>query len=72
MLKLIHALVDHIDIKSAYLTSHDLPSGRMAIENRNTLKARMGTVWQLLADRWNDPNFLPISGIFPDLHNDFS
>lgn len=72
MLRLIHALVDHDDIKSAYLTRHDLPSGRMAIENRNTVEARMGTVWQMMADRWNDPNFLPVTGIFPELHSDFS
>ena len=72
MLRLIHALVDHDEIKSAYLTRHDLPSGRMAIENRNTVEARMGTVWQMMADRWNDPNFLPVTGIFPELHSDFS
>jgi hypothetical protein len=72
MLRLIHALVNHDDIKSAYLTRHDLPSGRMAIENRNTVEAHMGTVWQMMADRWNDPNFLPVTGIFPELHSDFS
>ena len=72
MLRLIHALVDHDDVKSAYLTRHDLPSGRMASENRNTVEARTGTVWQMLADRWNDPNFLPVTGIFPELHSDFS
>ena len=72
MLRLIHVLLGHDNIKSAYLTHHDLPSGRMAIGNRNTIKVRTGTVWQMLANKWNDPNFLPVTGIFLDLHPDFS
>ena len=51
MSRLIYALVDHDNIKSAYLTHHDLPSGCMAVENRNTIEARMGTVWQMLNRR---------------------
>ena len=39
MLRLIHALVDHDDIKSAYLTRHDLPSGHMALKT-GTLSKR--------------------------------
>ena len=54
MLRLIHALVDHDDVKSAYLTRHDLPSGRMAIENRNTVEAHTGTVWQMLVPLCKD------------------
>jgi hypothetical protein len=57
MLRLIHALIDHDEIKSAFLMRHNLPGGHMTIENRNTEEARLGTVWQMLADKWNDPIF---------------
>ena len=35
-LRLTHALVDHDNIKAAYIQHGDLPSGRMAAENQNT------------------------------------
>ena len=72
MLRLIHALIDHDNVKRAYLTRHDLPSGRMAIENRNTAEARASTVWQLMADKWNDPLFLPTTAVRADTHSDFA
>lgn len=72
MLRLIHALVDHDEIKSAFLMHHKLPGGHMAIEIRNTEEAHLGTVWQILADKWNDPNFLPVKGVLPDLSPDFA
>jgi hypothetical protein len=36
MLCMMHALVDHDEIKRAYLTHHDLPAGRIGIENCHT------------------------------------
>ena len=71
MLRLIHALIDHDNIKRAFLGLHDLPGGRMGVENRNTEEARMNSVWQMLSDKWNDPNFLPVTAVLPDLHSDF-
>ena len=68
VLCLIHALVDRDEIKRAFLTCHDLTGGRMEIENSNTAETRGASVWQLLANKWNDPLFLPISASFPDLH----
>jgi hypothetical protein len=61
-------------IKSAFLMRHNLLGGCMAIENRNTIKAHLTTVWQwqMLADKWNGPNFLPVTGVIPDLHFDFA
>ncbi len=49
--KFIHALIDHDNIKRAYLTHHDLPGDRMTIENRNTAEAWASTVWQLMSDK---------------------
>ncbi len=56
-LHLIHAVIDDNDIKAAYLSWLNLPSGRMAIEQRNTPAALALNVWQMVADKWNDPLF---------------
>ncbi|KAL3788385.1 hypothetical protein HJC23_009191 [Cyclotella cryptica] len=72
MLRLIHVLIDHDEIKRAFHNRHDLPSGRMALENRNTVEARTASVWQMMADKWNDPLFLPVTAALPNLHSDFS
>ena len=72
ILRLIHALIDHDEIKRAFLTRHDLTGGRMAVENRNAAETRASSVWQLLANKWNDPLFLPVTVALPDVHSDFS
>ena len=51
ILHLIHALVDHDEIKRSFLTCHDLTRGCISIENRNTEDARASSVWQLIADK---------------------
>jgi hypothetical protein len=71
MLRLIHALIDHDEIKRAFHTRHNLPGGRMEVENRNTEELRMSSVWQLMADKWNDPLFLPVTAALPDVHSEF-
>ena len=49
ILQLIHALVDIIEIKHAYLERFDNPSDRMVIENRNTPKTRAACCWAMMA-----------------------
>jgi hypothetical protein len=39
MLRMMHELVDHDEIKRAYLTRHDLSFGQIGIENPNTAAA---------------------------------
>ena len=72
MLWLIHALVDHDDIQKAFHTHHNAPGGHMAVKNRNTAETRAASVWQLIADKWNDQLFLPIMAVLPNVHLDFS
>ena len=43
-LRLIHAIIDDNDIKTAYLRRLHIPGGRMAVENRNTEAARRSNV----------------------------
>lgn len=56
-IRLIHCLIDHEDVREAFVTRHDLAPGRMGIENRNSISKRSKTVWELMAEKWNDPSF---------------
>ena len=40
-------------------------------ENRITEELRRSSVWQLMADKWTDPMFLPITAALPDVHSEF-
>jgi len=71
-LRLIHAMVDHDNIKHAYITCGHLPSGRMTVENRNTQATKDKSVWKLLADKWNDPLYFPVTSVKENTHSDFS
>ena len=69
-MRLIHALVDHDDLKAKFLNRLNLPAGRSSVENREQLRAT--NVWQLLAEKWNDKNFSPETVAIPALHTDFT
>lgn len=70
-LRIIHCLVDDDDVKRAYLHRNDIPQGRLHIDNRNSVDKRNKTVWELMADKFNDPSFNPVSEQLPHLHSDF-
>ena len=69
-MRLIHALVDHDELKAKFLNRLNLPAGRSSVENREQLKAT--NIWQLLADKWNDKNFEPETESMPAVHSDFA
>jgi hypothetical protein len=71
MLCMMHTLVDHSEIKRAYLTRHDLPSEQIGIENRNTAAVVAQNVWQLIADKWNDVLFTPSTNLGWEIHLEF-
>lgn len=68
-LRLIHALIDHDDIKELFLHRNDLSGDRLEIENRNSTERRQATVWDKLAEKWNDPLYNPVSEEIPELHS---
>ncbi len=70
MLHMMHKLVDHNEIKRAYLTHHNLSSGQIGIENCNTPAAMAQNVWHLIADRWNNVLFMPSTNAM-DCHSNF-
>ena len=70
-LRLIHAIVDDNEIKTAYLHRLVIPNGRMAIKNRRTVEAIAGNVWTMVANKWNDPLFQPTTSV-KGTHSDFA
>jgi hypothetical protein len=40
----------------------------MAVENRNTEEVKAASVWQMMADKWNDKHFVPVTASQPDWH----
>jgi hypothetical protein len=68
---MIHTLIDHDEIKMAYLMHFDIPSECMTIEIQNTPEAKASTVWVMMTDQWNDPLFSPSTVLMGHLHSDF-
>ena len=69
-LRLIHCLVDDDSIKHAYLRRNDMNTSRLALDNRNS-DVREPTVYELIAEKWNNPLFEPLTEALSDLHPDF-
>jgi hypothetical protein len=69
-MRLIHALIDHDDLKSKFLNRLNLPAGRSTVENREQLRAT--DVWHKLAEKWNDPQFEPETVSLPSLHSELT
>jgi hypothetical protein len=70
-LRLIHAIIDDDNIKAAYIRRLQVPSGRMAVENRRTQAAIESNVWYMVAEKWNNKSFSPTTSV-KDTHSDFS
>lgn len=70
-LRLIHAVVDDNVIKAAYIRRLQVPSGRMAVENRRTPAAIASNVWHMVSDKWNDESFSPTTSV-KETHSDFA
>ena len=68
--RLIHTLIDFDDIKQQFLKRMNLPPGRSSVENREQLRA--SSVWQKMADKWNDKSFAPETVAMPDVYTEFS
>jgi len=69
-LRLIHCLVDFDSIKSAYLNSLNTLS-RAELDGRKNSETKRQCPWELMSEKWMDPNFKPTSRVYPHLHDDF-
>ena len=56
-LRLIHCLIDHDEVRTAYTKRTDLPSSRMHVENRKSVDKQPKNIWELLSAKWNDEDF---------------
>jgi len=72
MLCLIIALVDSDEMRCAYTCRNDVSNARIVMDNQKSTKTRVTTVWELLATKWNNPDFAPETEVVEDLHTDFS
>jgi hypothetical protein len=66
-MRLIHALVDHDEIKAKFLNRLDLPAGCSVVKNREQICST--NVWHLMANKWNDMYFLPETASLPEVHS---
>ncbi|KAL3786778.1 hypothetical protein ACHAW5_002979 [Stephanodiscus triporus] len=67
MLHLIMALVDSDVTRQAYITINDILN-----ECIKSTKKRAKTVWELVANKWNDIEFEPETEVFDKLHSEYS
>jgi hypothetical protein len=72
MLRLIMALVDSDEMRRAYMSRNNISNARIVMDNQKSTKKRATTVWELLATKWNSPDFAPETEVVEDLHTDFS
>ena len=71
-LRLIHCIIDDNDIKAAYLARNNCPRDRMVVENRNSPEARAANIWVMVANKWNDAEYMPVTSLKPETHSDFA
>jgi hypothetical protein len=68
---LIHCLVDIDNTKCLYLQHNKIETGRLHLDNRNSLDKRDATVWEKVSDTFNDPTFAPETEAVANFHTDY-
>jgi hypothetical protein len=63
MLRLIHCMIDFEYIRDRFVHRND-SMDRNTLENRNSTEKRDSTCWELMSDKWNDPEFNPHTIVF--------
>ena len=71
MLRVIEALVQNDEAKRCFLTCRDIDPGHHALDGQNSVDKCPVTVWEMLAEWWNGPDFNPVTEIVINLHSDF-
>jgi hypothetical protein len=67
ILRLIHTLDDTV-IRRAYMTRHNISNSRIVLDNAKSVEKREETVWQMMARKWNDEKFTPMTmALSPEL-----
>mmetsp|Transcript_13664 Transcript_13664/g.16599 ORF Transcript_13664/g.16599 Transcript_13664/m.16599 type:complete len:321 (+) Transcript_13664:1406-2368(+) len=71
VLRVVHALVDHDDAKLAFASSYDVED-RLSVDSRNSPGHIKKTVYDIVAGYYNNPDFNPMSTLYPHVHSDFA
>ena len=71
-LRLMHCLVDHDEMKDAFLHRHDLNGDRGTIDGRNSDECRKISVWEMIADKWNDKDYEPVTEVISEENGFFT
>ncbi len=64
---LTHCLVDFDEHKHKFLAHHDAMD-QSALDYRNSNKSRQLTMWDFVANKWNDVEFAPTTEALPEDH----
>jgi hypothetical protein len=71
ILRLIHTL-DKTEIRRAHMDGHNLSNERIVLGNAKSVEKREMTVWQKMANVWNDETFAPLTMVLlPQLTTHF-
>jgi hypothetical protein len=71
ILRLIHTL-DETEIRREYMGRHDLSNKCIVTNNMKSVEKREETVWQKMANMWNNENFSPMTmALSPNLSMQF-
>ncbi len=61
------------EIRHAYYTKrNNISNERIVLDNQKSLEKRSRTVWEFVADKWNDIEFEPETEVFEKLHSESS
>jgi hypothetical protein len=71
VLRLIHALSDNDDARLAFATVFNVKD-RQALDSRNSPGHVVKTVYEIIADHYNDETFNPWSTAYPRVHSDYA
>jgi len=71
VLRLIHALSDNDDARLAFATVFNVKD-RQALDSRNSPGHVVKTVYDIIADYYNDETFNPWSTAYPRVHSEFA
>ena len=63
---LIHCLIDFDNIKDKFLHRHDLNEGQGPVHSCHSEDCCQISVWELIADKWNDKNYEPATEVIAE------
>jgi hypothetical protein len=70
-LQMVEALVQNDFAKRVFLSCQNIDPGCHTVGGRNSVEKHPVTVWEMMSEWWNDPDFNPVMEIVNNLHLDY-